>query len=94
MRAIDEALVVSFVGVADPSDTFEQATKKLTELIEWHVKIATDPAVNGGYKLVPELTDEQIVEIRDDHLPSQGDSFDCIAFARAILAAAKEGSNG
>lgn len=37
---------------------------------------------------VPQLTDEQIVEIRDDHLPSQGDSFDCIAFARAILATA------
>jgi hypothetical protein len=33
------------------------------------------------------LTDEEIVEIRDEHLPSQGDSFDCIAFALAIEAA-------
>jgi hypothetical protein len=30
------------------------------------------------------LTEEQIVGIRDDHLPSQGESFDCIAFARTI----------
>lgn len=30
------------------------------------------------------LTDEQIVSIRDEHLPSQGETFDCIAFARAI----------
>jgi hypothetical protein len=33
------------------------------------------------------LTDEQIVAIRDEHLPSQGERFDCIAFARALLAA-------
>jgi hypothetical protein len=30
------------------------------------------------------LTDEQIIEIRDEHLPSQGEQFDCLAFARAI----------
>ena len=30
------------------------------------------------------MTDAEIVEIRDDHLPSQGEPFDCIAFARAI----------
>jgi hypothetical protein len=42
------------------------------------------PAIGGA----PTLTDERIVEIRDEHLPSQGDSFDCIAFARAILSAA------
>ena len=34
-----------------------------------------------------DLTDEQIVAIRDEHLPSQGDAFDCIAFARAVLRA-------
>ena len=33
------------------------------------------------------LTEGQIVEIRDEHLPSQGECFDCIAFARAIEAA-------
>lgn len=33
------------------------------------------------------MTDEEIVEIRDSVLPSQGESFDCIAFARALLKA-------
>lgn len=33
------------------------------------------------------LTDEDIVDIRDSLLPSQGDSFDCVMFARTILAA-------
>lgn len=32
------------------------------------------------------LTDEQITAIRDEHLPSQGEPFDCIAFARSVLA--------
>lgn len=32
------------------------------------------------------LTDADIVEIRDELLPSQGESFDCIAFTRAVLA--------
>jgi len=31
-----------------------------------------------------ELSDAEILEIRDSLLPSQGESFDCIAFARAI----------
>jgi hypothetical protein len=32
------------------------------------------------------LTDDEIVEIRDEHIPSQGEQFDCIIFARAIEA--------
>lgn len=53
LRAIDEALVVTHLGVADESYTYEQAREKLTNLIGWHVDVATDPAVNGGWKLVP-----------------------------------------
>jgi hypothetical protein len=40
------------------------------------------------------LTDEQIVEIRDEHLPSQGEPFDCIAFARSIERALKRSQSG
>ncbi len=40
------------------------------------------------------LTDEQIVEIRDDHLPSQGGTFDCIAFAKAVLVAVARKAEG
>jgi len=36
------------------------------------------------------LTDERIIEIRDEHLPNQGESFECIAFARAIAAEVRE----
>ena len=53
LRAIDEALVVAHIGVANESDTYEQAKSKLDSLICFHVNVATDPAVNGGWKLVP-----------------------------------------
>lgn len=33
------------------------------------------------------LSGAEIVEVRDEHLPNQGDRFDCIAFARAVIAA-------
>ena len=32
------------------------------------------------------LTDERVIEIRDALLPSQGEPFDCVEFARAIEA--------
>ena len=57
LRAIDEALIVAHIGVANADDTYAQAKSKLDTLIGLHVDIATDPAVNGGWKLVPvELT--------------------------------------
>lgn len=52
LRAIDEALVVTHLGVANASDTYEQAKAKLDSLIGFHVDVATDPAVNGGWKLM------------------------------------------
>ena len=36
------------------------------------------------------LTDAEIIEIRDEHLPSQGEQFDCLAFARAVIRAAND----
>ena len=53
LRAIDEALVIAHLGVANESDTYEQAKTKLDSLVGWHIDIATDPAVNGGWKLAP-----------------------------------------
>lgn len=53
LRAIDEALVVAHIGVANADDTYAQAKAKLDSLIGFHVDVATDPAVNGGWKLVP-----------------------------------------
>lgn len=53
LRAVDEALVVAHLGVADAEDSYEMAKRMLNELIRWHTDVATDPAVNGGFKLVP-----------------------------------------
>jgi hypothetical protein len=52
LRAIDEALVVAHIDVANKSDTYEQAKAKLDSLLRFHVDVAIDPKVNGGYKLV------------------------------------------
>ena len=66
LRAIDEALVVTHLGVANGSDTYEQAKAKLDNLIGFNVDIAIDPAVNGGYRLVPiELTHEKEPTMQD-----------------------------
>lgn len=53
LRAVDEELVNTHLGVANASDSYEEAKKKLNALICWHTAVATDPAVNGGYRLVP-----------------------------------------
>ena len=31
------------------------------------------------------MTDEDLIAIRDNHLPNQGEPFDCLAFARGVL---------
>ena len=64
LRAIDEALVTAHIGVADENDTYEQAKAKLDSLIGFHTDVATDPAVNGGWKLVPiEPTTDMVCEM-------------------------------
>ena len=67
LRAIDEALVVAHIGVANESDTYEQAKAKLDTLIGLHVDIATDPAVNGGWKLVPVEILDRFPEINQNN---------------------------
>lgn len=62
LRAIDEALVTAHIGVANAHDTYEQAKPKLDNLIGFHVGAATDPAVNGGYKLMPAEPTREIYE--------------------------------
>lgn len=62
LRAIDEALVATHLGVANADDSYEDAKRKLYELICWHTDVATDPAVNGGFKLVPIEPTEEMLE--------------------------------
>lgn len=52
VRAVDEKLVVAHLGVAGYHDSYEEADRKLNELLAWHTAVATDPAVNGGQMLM------------------------------------------
>ena len=62
LHAIDEALVTAHIGVANAHDTYEQAKAKLDNLIGFHVDVATDPAVNGGWKLMPVEPTEEVYQ--------------------------------
>ena len=94
LRAIDEELVVAHVGVANARDTYEQAKAKLDSLIGFHVDVATDPAVNGGWKLMPVEPTEEIYQCFSAYDgTSYSNPFDRDEFLkdwRAALAAAPE----
>ena len=93
LRAIDEALVTTHIGVANAHDTYEQAKAKLDNLIGFHVDVATDPAVNGGWKLVPiEPTSEMLGAGEDTFVTTYtGTPVSApIDVYRAMLAAAPE----
>ena len=93
LRAIDEALVVVHIGVANASDAYEQAKAKLDNLIGFHVDVATDPAVNGGWKLVPIEPTYEMLEAGEGALvPTYTDTPVSVPFDvyRAMLAAAPE----
>jgi hypothetical protein len=59
MRVIDEEMVGAHLGVAHPADSYDEAKHKLNSLIDWHISVATDPAVNGGMSLQPALTENK-----------------------------------
>lgn len=88
LRAIDEALVTAHIGVANAHDTYEQAKAKLDNLIGLHVDIATDPAVNGGWKLVPIVSTEEMDNAGSEHC--DGYLSTAQAVWDAMLAAAPE----
>lgn len=52
LRACDEVMTSLHIGVANLSDSYASAKAKLQALIDLHITIATDPSINGGYKLV------------------------------------------
>ena len=39
LRAVDEAMVCSHLGIADASDDYETAKKKLNDLIRWNIDV-------------------------------------------------------
>lgn len=58
-KVVDHELVVAHLGVAKDNVTWEEARRAISELIQWHVNVATDPKVNGGYVLVHTKTLEE-----------------------------------
>lgn len=100
-RAVDDELVSTHLGVAQDTDTVEQAKKKLSTLIQWHIDVALDPKVNGGYELVRKkdwvgLTDEEIHEFRETNSTGRGAGwiFDFKGFARCIESKLRKKNGG
>lgn len=53
LEQVDDVLVTNWVGPRVDGD-YERA---LADLVDFNIKIATDPAVNGGFELVKKGTD-------------------------------------
>lgn len=70
--AADRELVAAELGVAKIDDSTDVAAAKLRELIDWHVSVAIDPAVNGGYVLVPVEPTEARIEAAAKALHAHG----------------------
>jgi hypothetical protein len=82
MRVIDEALVVLHLGVASPTDSYAVAKQKLAQLIKLEIDIATAPAVNGGWKMVPVEATAEMLAAASDKVSS------CAEMYRLMLSAA------
>ena len=91
VRAIDDGMTSSHIGIADDSDQYEQARDKLKRLIAWHIAVATDPAVNGGFALVPVEPTIAMRRAAQDKLAAEGllvsDWLICTAHAALVCAA-------
>lgn len=93
LRTIDEEMVSAHLGVASPDDSYEDAKKKLNALICWHVAVATDPTVNGGWKLVPIEPTLEMIKANGTSGTPEGDEWladDARKTWAAMLAAAPE----
>ena len=55
LRAIDEEMVMTHLGVANAEDTYNEAKRKLNQLICWHIQVATDLKVSA----VPQSEDNK-----------------------------------
>lgn len=91
LRAVDEAMVSSHLGIASASDSYEDAKKKLNDLICWNIDVATDPAVNGGFVLVPIKPTEEMLDVLYDNGLDERVAV-LHAIYKAMLAAAPKGT--
>lgn len=84
IRAADEEMICTNLGVANLSDSYESAKAKLKMLIDWHVSVSADSAVNGGYQLVPSEPTEAML-----NAPPNAWSADALITYKAMLKAVK-----
>jgi len=47
VQAADHEMVCAHLGIASMEDTYSEARAKLHQIIQWHVAVATDPALQG-----------------------------------------------
>ena len=60
--AIDHELV----QIESTADSYDDPAKALNDLIHWHVCVATDPKVNGGFALVPVEAESALKRMADN----------------------------
>ena len=65
-EAVDHQRVITHLGIANDIATQEEAHKALNEVIAWHVNVAIDPAVNGGFSLQPVKPTPAAVAVPDE----------------------------
>lgn len=82
--AVDQELVSAHLGTAPTDATLEGARRKLKELIEWHVAVATDPKVNGGFELVPARKESAVPSVPDGAMTAAGSHDDLPRFLRWV----------
>lgn len=63
-KAMDHMLIVNHIGTADGCESVQDCLDKIKELINFEVTAATDPACNGGYKLMY-VGDEEWDEVNE-----------------------------
>lgn len=51
-QVIDEELICAHLGITENSDDYHTAKSKVNSVIDYHITIATDSKVNGGYFLI------------------------------------------
>lgn len=64
LRAIDEEMVSTHLGVADATDSYEDAKRKLNALICWHIDVSHDS--RASCKQPQLLMDDEIERLRKD----------------------------
>lgn len=59
--SLRDALEYELNMIESSIEAFENEVEALNALIDWHVSVAVDPKVNGGWQLVPKESTEAML---------------------------------